>query len=199
MIGYNNSLSDRDLAFLANHLQIPTVIRDLLESADRKDISDEMHFALHDAISDMQPDSALLAMALSARHLVIAQGAVTPSLRVLDMECRRLIEEYGSVWIRHAYSGKIDEEEILKILVHIPEDLESLADLLQGARSAFEASGEKFLTLSDILNIQAGAHALIAETFIEAANNAAPQNAPKAIFRPDYMNDNNAPAAIPCL
>ena len=167
MFDANANLSDQDLATLINHLEIPATMQELLADTSRDDISDDMHFALHDAIADMQPDCALLAITLSARHIIIAQGAVSPALCVLDMECKRLTQEYGGLWLRNAHGSNnaLEDEAVMDILSLIPEDLEGLADLLQNASPLLNG---KAAILAEILQIQARAHALIAETFVEA-------------------------------
>ena len=162
-------MNDQDLAYMVNALEVPVAIRDILSDKSAGDISDEMHFALHDAISDMQPDAALLTIALSARHIIFAQGMLTPSLQVLEMECKRLIADYAHLWIEEARTpGSVGDTAILSALMTVPEDLEGMADMLQTASDFMLESEQKAQTLLTILHVQARAHSLIAQSFVEA-------------------------------
>lgn len=164
-----NEMNEQDLAFMVNALEVPVAIRDILSDKAQEDVSDEMHYALHDTISDMQPDAALLTMALSARHIIFAQATMSPSLQVLDMECKRLIDDYARLWLEHAREPEsVDDTDILSALMTIPEDLEALADLLQASCDFLPEENKKAQTLLTILHVQARAHSLIAQSFVEA-------------------------------
>ena len=57
-------LSDQNLAVLSNDLQVPRIIGDVLCGVET--LGDDGRFALHGLLSDMEPDAALLAIALGA-------------------------------------------------------------------------------------------------------------------------------------
>ena len=58
-------------------------------------------------------------------------------------------------------------------LAGIPEDLEGLCDLLEVNTAFFASHDPKAAALCEILCIQAGAHALIAEEFVGVIDNEA--------------------------
>lgn len=170
-------LSDRDLAFVATELQVPLIVTDILDG--RGELSGEDHYGLHDMISDLHPDSALLAIAISARKIARVYQTASPAIQVLVMECDRIIDEYGDLWIQNAQDQSINEGDIYNILVHTAEDLEGLAELLELNSDFLEAKDGQAAVLCDILSIQAKAQALVAEELIETVATAATKQAPK--------------------
>lgn len=173
-------LSKKETALLMNKLQVPGIIADILNG--RETLTDDVHYALHGIISDMQPDSALLAIALSAETLARIYANASPGMKVLGLECERIVADYGSLWLRNAQEEIIDEDAILDALMHTPEDLESLAELLELCGSFLKAKDKSASALCDLLYIQAKAHAMIADEFIATANEAANK---VAIIRPE--------------
>jgi hypothetical protein len=123
-------------------------------------------------ISDLQPDSALLAIALSAAHIASIYKNAAPSMKIMGMECERIVADYGKMWLRNAQNKDLDATEILDALVHTPEDLDSLAELLEMNAAILKPVDREGHALCDILFIQCKAQALIAEEFVAAANAA---------------------------
>lgn len=160
-------LSNKDLSLLAAKLNIPLVVGAIL---DKTQILDrDTHYALHDTISDMQPDSALLAIALAGNSLSAAHIKASPSIKILAMECDRIVSEYGPLWLQNAQSeDTVDEERALESLTHIAEDLESLTELLTLAAEYLRLKDRDAAAIATILALQAEAQAVIAECFLDA-------------------------------
>lgn len=157
-------LQEKDLAALKTKLEIPLVIMDLL--SDREVFCANTVYALHDMLSDMQPDAALLAMALSVDD--ICNSGVVPQEHAayLSVSCARLIEEYGPLWLAHASNEMIDTAYLADVLSFIPEDLEELAELMNMVVSLSVDHGVAVKIL-DIFSAQSSAQALVAEAFVD--------------------------------
>ncbi len=155
-------LSKHDLAFTANRLQVPVIMGDILHG--RETLSDDVIYGLHEVISELQPDSALLAIALGAKTLIGHSTKVSPNLRILEMECERIIGEYGTIWAQNAQGMSINSEQIFNVLIHTSDDLENMAELLEVY--GFFLCDENEQALCKILHAQAKAQILVAEAFI---------------------------------
>ncbi len=166
MLSNKEMLNDKERALLNSRLYVPIVVRDLLETTD--DVEDDVHYALHEVISDMQPDSALLAIALAAGQIAAFAAYRSASMKVLNMECERILQEYGLLWLQNAQNGPIDDFALFETLIHTSEDLEGLAELICHNAAFLRDTDPKAACLCDILQIQAEAHAVIAAEFIEA-------------------------------
>lgn len=153
-------LSNEDLATLTNRLQTPMIVRDILNGEGA--LTDDVQMGLHEILSDDQPDSALLSIALCAR--AIARHCTNNTM--LEVSSDRIINEYGPIWLRNAQDKTLDDNLVFETLAHIPEDLEGLAGLLD--YHAVMLRGEEAGEICKILSTQARAQALIAETFLEA-------------------------------
>ncbi len=70
-------------------------------------LTGDEEYALHEMISEMQPDSALLAIAMSAAKIANANRNFSPAFRFLSVECARIAEEYGPLWMRNAVGGRM--------------------------------------------------------------------------------------------
>lgn len=178
-------LQNKEIATLANKLQVPVVVSDILDGRD--ELSDDIQYGLHEIISDLQPDSALLAIAVSALKIAKIYEKASPAMTVLVMECERLMQDYGPLWLQNANNENLDHGDIFDILSLIPEDLEGLAELLSHNITFLRTKDEQAAALCNILYIQASAHAMVAETFIEAAHEAA---TPQPAIAPAILADN---------
>jgi len=164
-------LNDQQLATIANELQLPMVFDDIING--RTEMCEDLNYAMHELISNMQPDTALLAMALASLKISERYGDELSSLHVLSLEARQIVDEYGATWLENmdAEPGSLaDDTAIQDLLAHVPEDLESLAEL---AASNAQFLGMREKGAADLLNIiaiQAGSQALIAEEFLEVLN-----------------------------
>ncbi len=164
-------LNKKDSALLTSKLYVPMVVRDMLEATEP--MADDEQYALHETISNLQPDSALLSIALAAKEISKAAAYPSATLKVLGIECDRIIEDYAPLWLENAREKRIDEALVFDTLAGIPEDLEGLCDLLEVNTAFFASHDPKAAALCEILCIQAGAHALIAEEFVGVIDNEA--------------------------
>ncbi len=160
-------IQDKDFASMASKLQIPHVVSDIFTGDSA--LTDEVEFGIHEEISDMQPDSALLAIALSADIVTSYYNKASPSMQVLSIECKRVLEEYAPLWIRNALGNAVDERDILDLLESLAEDLQSLEELLELNSAFLKAKDPVAAKLFRILEIQAEAQSLIAEEFLNMA------------------------------
>lgn len=159
-------LSEQDIATMTNRLQVPLIVSDIL--SDEGMLSDDVQMGLHEVLSDDQPDSALLSIALSAKMISNAHHGLCASMHVLSMDCDRVIAEYGPMWIKNAQAKTLDDTMVFETLVHIPEDLESLAELLDLCAIALGPHDTDIDALCKVMSTQARAQAMIAETFLES-------------------------------
>ncbi|MBL4803898.1 MAG: hypothetical protein JKY71_03450 [Alphaproteobacteria bacterium] len=183
-------LSDRDLARLTNRLQIPLIVQDI--QSGRGMLSPDVEFGLHEILSDYQPDAALLCIALSARKVAAANLKVSPTMAVMKMEADRILADYAELWMSHAANAPIHNDDLLDTLENIPEDLEAMAELLEVNTAALREVDEDVAGLCEILAVQAKAHVIVAETYIEVLDTAANDEdaLPYADTLPVGSNDN---------
>ena len=161
-------LSAQDKAFMVNKLQVPAIIADYLDGQCA--LNEDDQFTLHEMISDMQPDSALLCIALTAERLASIFASSSPSMQILAMECGRLVEDYAPFWVQNAKAAAVDEDAVLGLLMHISEDFESLTELLDLNIAFLEAKDKEAASLFHLLSIQARAQALIADEFVSVVD-----------------------------
>lgn len=148
------------LAALINELQAPLIVSDILTG---KDTDDASHYALSELISDMQPDTAILAIALSMRNIISPYLKASPSLQVTEIECTRLVEDYTQTRINNALENTTDPSITLDLLEDAIDDLEYLEELLElniNFLSAKDATAEK---LCQLLNAQVISQRMIAK------------------------------------
>jgi len=159
-------MRDQDIAKIANRLQVPLIIGDILNGEGA--LTNDVQMGLHEILSDDQPDSALLSIALSARALAERFHGQAAIFTMLTNECDRIIAEYGMIWLRNAQAKKLDDNTVFETLVHIPEDLEAISELLEFAKITLEDAGEDAADLCTILTTQAGAQGIVAQTFLDS-------------------------------
>ncbi|MCB1532261.1 MAG: hypothetical protein KDJ35_05260 [Alphaproteobacteria bacterium] len=161
-------LNDIELATLAYKLQTPMVISDILDGKETYD--GDAKYALHEAISEMKPDSALLAICLSALKIANIYRNASSSMDVMSIEATRIINEYGAIWVKNANNQDLDGDEVFDTLIHTTEDLETMAELLDLNCSFLRAKDSQAASICDVLFTQAHSHAMIADAFINAAD-----------------------------
>ena len=159
-------LSDQTLALMANHLQVPMIISDMV-NGPQKPLRDEITYGLHDLLSEMDPLSALLTIAIGTRSLINTAAAETPTVKTARMETGRIIATYQSLWLANAQSPFKDPEDVLCEMQHIAQDLEGLAELLSLLRQDMDPRRMTGLAFADILSTQARAIALTAQHLAE--------------------------------
>lgn len=159
-------LSKKELATVANRLQVPLIISDIL--AGEGELTDDVHYGLHAVISDLQPDSALLSVALGGLKIANAYHQASPGLAVLKMQCESIIDDYAPLWLQNAEDGEVEEHEALDALSRVSEDLEGLGELLELAQGFLQSKDPVAAALAKILSIQANSHAIIADELFGA-------------------------------
>ena len=184
-------LSSENLELLAHTLQVPAILTDILDG--KGEWTDDVKMGLHEAISDMQPDTALLAIAMGARKIAAIYGNASPSTKVMELECCRIIHDYGSIWLSNAQDYDVDIDEVYDVLIHTAEDLEGLSDLLELNFSFLKAKDEQAAKICELLYIQARAHAMIADTFMKTAEEAIVQTQAGFTAVPQVETDNVIP------
>lgn len=167
-------LNEKDLATLITQLEVPMVVGAAIKND--AEMQDDIHYALHDLLADMQPDTALLAIALSAKTIAKAYCGTGSGAEIVTMECDRIIEEYGPLWLENSRRGNINNDYLISILENIPEDLECMDELIDMNLSYASFDNPAVAEICEILQIQAGAHAIIAEEFLSVMEMAAHQN-----------------------
>ncbi|MCF8496721.1 MAG: hypothetical protein K9G62_08685 [Alphaproteobacteria bacterium] len=178
-------ISDRNLAMLAARLQIPLVVSNIL---DGEEILDEaMHYSLHEYISNLPPDSALLALALSARAIAARFERCSVSMKVLARESDRILTAYGSLWIQNARDQRVDQQAVMEVLDGVAQDLESLGELLDLNESFLRPVRADAAALCEILYVQALSQAAIADDLLRGADEQAGDDA----FAPEMASGSN--------
>lgn len=167
-------LNQKEMADIAEKLYVPALACEAMDM--NKNIEADAHYALHDILADMQPDAALLSIALTAKHIAKSYAGTNSGTEILAMECDRIIDEYGPLWLEHQNSNKKDNSYLVSLLENIPEDLETLSELIEINLSYAAYDNEIISEICDILLIQAGAHAIIAEEFLSVMEMAQYQN-----------------------
>ena len=124
----------------------------------------EGHHSLHATFSEFQPDSSLICIALSTLRILETIGEDSP---ILEMECKRIIGEYGPLWLDNADMADTDPREVLDRLVHVPDDLGAVSELLRLHADQFRSDHLRAAVFMDIFQIQAEAQIVIAEDFID--------------------------------
>ncbi len=159
-------MRDQDIAKIANRLQVPLIIGDILNGEGA--LTSDVQLGLHEILSEDQPDSALLSIALSARSIAETYYGSASIFEMIIMETDRIIAEYGMMWLRNAQAKTLDSNTVFETLVHIPEDLESLCELIEFAKMTLTGSNDESAEICKILITQANAQSIIAQTFIDS-------------------------------
>lgn len=164
------SLTETQLARLFAHLQVPMAVQAVVDGLHPLD--EAATLALHDMVSAQTPDRALLSVALSSMVMdarLRARGVRVAE--VLSMSSEMMVQDYAPLFLQQMSKGEqasLFDRDDLEFLNTIPEDLESLADLLSVVADVIPADLQVYRSLAKILSTQAGAQALIAETVVEA-------------------------------
>jgi len=159
-------MPEKEIAKIANRLQVPLIIADIMN--DEGTLTDDVKFGLHEILSDYQPDSALLSIALSALSIANTHKHRAATFSMLKIECERVIAEYGMLWLQNAQARNLDTNTVFETLIHIPEDLESLSELLEFAKITLEHSDPQAAQLCKILITQSNAQSIIAQAFLDS-------------------------------
>lgn len=192
------ALSDKDIARLYTSLELPIVAGDALSGQNMLEADEE--FAFHEAMSDMQPDAALLCMALCAEQIYFALPAGIMEADALLMEADRIMSSYGALWmVRITEDRPVPEEFILDALKNLPEDIETMRGLMADLDINIPHEAQVVSQLLGIMQVQAEANVLIAQTHLEALGIAAAENEEENVpFRyGSCANDNGSLHPLP--
>ncbi len=173
-----SGLGHQDLARLHTKLVVPFAIGDLLKNS--KEITPDIQYAVHEHLSEMDPDTALLAIATSVGHISAILCPAIPVACALTVEAEKILNEYASDWLAHADGLTPAREglELFNVLEHIPEDLEALADILETVQASLKEGQEIIADICNILAIQARAHMEIADFVLSEINGQDVQTTP---------------------
>ncbi|MFN3826388.1 MAG: hypothetical protein ACK4NR_02045 [Micavibrio sp.] len=182
-------LNEQQLATLHARFIVPIAVQMILNDSEQLD--DACEAALHQSLSDLDPDTGLLCLALCAQHIAAA-ARPTPITKMLALSSARIADEYGiALLAEHTHSQKrLSDHEALTLLQQVPEDLEELATLMDAVLAQSGPHSPEGL-LCDILSIQAMVHAERAEhelaelTFLKQQKRVKPA-APKL----EYLAEN---------
>lgn len=165
------TLTKEQIEHLHTKLVVPVAVSDILTYG--LTVEPDMQYGMHEALSEIDPDSALLAVALSAQQIAGASQASYPIASALYNEATDVLNNYGPGFIRDLKRGSIPERDFIDVLVNVPEDLEALADLLDALCSDIieqtEDNQNPSYVIARILSIQARAHMEIANFILEEA------------------------------
>lgn len=156
-----HSMPKGQLEQLQQHLIVPLAVGDII----RHDLAVEpdMQYGLHLALSEIDPDSALLAIAFCAIEIANVTLKEIPIANALKKEAEDIIIDYGPVWLEFFNSEPMPTKVFEKILQTVPEDLEALADLMDAVCAEMTAAQENIFSLANLMSIQARAHMEIAD------------------------------------
>ncbi|HEU4839777.1 MAG TPA: hypothetical protein VFS88_10270 [Micavibrio sp.] len=164
-----SAVTKEDVARLHAYLVVPVAVADALATA--APLEGETQYGLHVALSEIDPDSALLAIALSSYRIAQDFTGQIPVASALKMEADKIIQDYAPDWLAHYHNHPVQGDALYDLLSHVPEDLESLADLLESLQASIRDSLDPAHTLCSVLAIQARAHMEIADYVLSELEN----------------------------
>ena len=164
-----SAVTKEDVARLHAYLVVPVAVADALASA--APLEGETQYGLHVALSEIDPDSALLAIALSSYRIAQDFTGKIPVASALKMEADKIIQDYAPDWLAHYHDHPVQGDDLYDLLSHVPEDLESLAELLESLQASIRDSLDPAHTLWSVLAIQARAHMEIADYVLSELEN----------------------------
>jgi hypothetical protein len=159
-----NSVSKEDVARLHAYLVVPVAVSDAIMAASPLD--GETQYAMHVALSEIDPDSALLAIALSAHRIAVDLENQIPVAAALKLESKKIVDDYAPDWLANYHNHPVCGDDLYELLRHVPEDLESLADILETLQLSLRDPQDPTYALCSVLSIQARAHMEIADYVI---------------------------------
>jgi len=162
-------LSETDLAKIQTKLVVPVIVGLMLRGQEPMDEIAE--FSMHDIIGHMEPDTAALCIALSSQHLVMRCECI-PAAGALYAESTMVINDYAPLWLDHVEGAALDEYQVREQLHNLPEDLDSLAGLLDVVQDTFHDLLCMEALICEVLSLQAHAHSEYAEKLLDDTTNS---------------------------
>lgn len=141
-VKFDQGLNEAQIIRLHRELVAPISVHDILAGHD---VLDEVaEYTLDVMIAEFQPDTALMCIALCAAHVAEIHAGALPIAGTLGFEAGRIVHEYGPLWLAHAdrQLTAADEGRVIDLLEQMPEDLESMADLLDTLRGHMVAGSD---------------------------------------------------------
>lgn len=157
----SKNLTATEFEQLRRHLIVPLAVSDILKHD--LNVDSDMHYGLHMALSEVDPDSALLAIALCALDIAHKAGQISPMAGTLQKEAMDILSDYAPSWMRKNLNAPLPSYVYEEILETVPEDLESLADLMDALYVDIDDETNEISILIKLLSIQARAHMEIAD------------------------------------
>lgn len=164
-----SAVTKEDIAKLHSYLVVPMAVNDLLSNATQ--MGGEDQYALHVMLSEIEPDSALLAIALSAQCIASQFYKDIPVATALQMESSKIISDYGPDWLDNFHNHPVQGDDLFDLLCHVPEDLEALADLLDSLQASIRDENHPAHAICTVLSVQARAHMDIADYVLTELEN----------------------------
>lgn len=164
-----SAVTKEDVARLHAYLVVPVAVSDALMAATP--LEGDTQYGLHVALSEIDPDSALLAIALSAYRIAQDYAKEIPVASALKMEADKIIQDYAPDWLAHYHAHPVQGDDLYDLLSHVPEDLEAMADLLESLQASLRDEENPAHTLCSVLAIQARAHMEIADYVLTELEN----------------------------
>ena len=149
-------ISKSEIDLLRQYLIVPMAVSDILYHD--LEVEADMQYGLHMALSEIDPDSALLAIALCAVSLAEKNLTYVPIASALQKEAYNIIDEYGPVWLSHHNKQPMPTAVYTELLETVAEDLEALADLMDALCADLNCTTEGTAVLANLLSVQARAH-----------------------------------------
>lgn len=144
---------EQNLAYLKNKLQLPLIARDYLH--DNQAPKDESRYALHDIMSNLAPQDALLCSAFIMKEI---NAFLNIDTQMLQNECDRLIE---------AYAGAHDHTTTQNTIDTLSADLIAFAEILDMCQISYDILNPKAADILGIITTQIHAQILIIDSVIE--------------------------------
>lgn len=159
-------LTQKDLLKLETLFVLPLVTQDMINGIEPMD--EVAEYTFHEILSELRPDTALLCISLCCYHLSQNMGDGSAA-KVLQMQSADMINEYGPLWLAHeAEDPDLNDIDVQKALTFIPEDIETMADLLDTVLGETEHNCETKRILCDIMSLQAHMHKDLALVELES-------------------------------
>ncbi len=164
-----SAVTKEDVARLHAYLVVPVAVSEALMAGTP--LEGDTQYGLHVSLSEIDPDSALLAIALSAYRIAQDFTSTIPVATALKMEADKIIQDYAPEWLANYHNHPVMGDDLYDLLTHVPEDLESLADLLETLQVSIRDENHPASTLCSVLAIQARAHMEIADYVLTELEN----------------------------
>ncbi len=157
----SKNLTTEEFDQLRQHLIVPLAVSDIL--THDLDVQPDMHYGLHLALSEVDPDSALLAIAICAGDIATKANHLSPIAAAISKESMDILGDYAPNWMHKNINTPMPSHVYEEILETVPEDLEGLADLMDALYADIHNDNHEIATLLKLLSIQARAHMEIAD------------------------------------